>query len=88
MTSHLESRGDNCHFYYCSMRGTKYSVVDLGKMMEPGEKALGYEPGHWKSMGMFLGWEAMELKPDGELDTSECYRGETWEELKDIIEAV
>lgn len=62
-------------------KGTRFSVVHLGALMQT---APGYE--NLKNAGIFMGWEAIPLKADGELDTNYMYRGTTLEELTAKLE--
>lgn len=68
-------------FEATTIKGTKFSVVNLGKLME---SASGYE--NLKAAGLFMGWEAMRLKSDGSLDTDTMYRANAISELVDKIE--
>lgn len=55
-------------------KGMTFSVVDLGTTMASASDSL-------KSSGIFLGWEAIEIK-DRNLNTNNQYRASTWEELE------
>ena len=59
---------------------SKYSVVDFGKTMAsaPNIESL-------RKAGLFLGWEAIKIKEDGTLDTDMQFRGETWEDISNLL---
>lgn len=55
-----------------------YSVVDIGHMM-------GAAP-YYKLAGGFMGWEAIRIDVNGELDTNDIFRAATWEVLDKILD--
>jgi len=60
--------GNKSHFYANGDDGTKYSVINVGEMMKDIPK---YE-------GMFLGWEAILIDENGDLQNWNSTRAETW----------
>ena len=72
----LRKRKVSSHHFYASNKGKRYSVVDFSGVMStvPNIESL-------REMGMFLGWEAAEIK-NGKIDFETLYRADTWEELQ------
>lgn len=66
-------------YYHAVKNGKKYSVVDFGTTMgsmpisNPAKKHL------------FMGWEAMPLDSNDELDSDGIVRAGTWEELEKLL---
>ncbi len=73
-------------FDFTSPKGRKYSIVDLGKMMEP-IMAEAAKDANTKEMyaAIFTGWEAMEVVEDDKL-SGEQIRAHCWKELEKEIE--
>ena len=64
------------HFYAEREDGKRFSVINIGKMMEDIPN---------KYDGMFLGWESIEMDSVGDLIHDNQERAESWEELKKIL---
>lgn len=73
-----DSPSKDTHYYY-ETPNHKYSVVNIGKMMETFPKIK-----EMKEIGMFMGWESIEIKDEDLI--SDPIRADTWEELKDILD--
>jgi hypothetical protein len=54
--------------------GRRYSIMNFGSLMESAPDIL-------KSSGIFMGWEAMRLNLNGEMDTDNPIRANSEEEL-------
>lgn len=65
------------YYFHNERTGRDWSVVDLGTMMAsmPNIEKL-------RIAGMFLGWEAILIKLNGELDHESITRADTWKELE------
>lgn len=64
-------KGNKSHYYATGDNGVKYSVVNVVEMMKDAPK---YE-------GMFLGWEAILINENNELEGWSLTRAKTWDEL-------
>lgn len=60
--------------------GKKYSIVNIGKLMETDSS---YTREQWESMWANT-WESAELK-DGRIDVETIIQAESWEELEKLL---
>lgn len=72
----LEPKKDIPKGYYIAfVDDKKYSVVDFSTTMKDIPLI----------QGLFLGWEAVLIKEDGDLDCDVIFRGDSWEQLKEQL---
>ncbi len=74
----LQSIESGCHYYAEDAKGNRWSVVNIGELLSEMPKDLKY-------FGMFLGWEAIKLTGNDELD-DDMERADTWEDLEKILD--
>ena len=67
----IERKGLPKGYYETILGNKRYSVVDFGTTMKS----------HPMPAGIFLGWEAILVEENGELNSEKMFRANSWEEL-------
>jgi len=72
---------ENFHFYAYGANGKKYSILDIGTLMETDTS---YSREQWEKMWANT-WESAEVKENGEIDSDTIQRASSWEELQKLL---